>query len=144
MYNKFDPDIFDRLSRNGIIVDTGSADKINFRSEFEQPDDKSDALLDVVDQYIDSLDAQHKKIYDYTKFAIATSKNPLDSENMFRTFNQFWLKTVKELYPELDFNTVESKIRESEDELNKVIRSAEHRDNNWMISVLLGMLKNLI
>jgi acetolactate synthase regulatory subunit len=144
MYKKFDPDIFDRLSRNGIMTDVGSADKLNFVSEFDRPDDKTDALVDVVDQYIDSLDAQHKKIYDYTKFAIATSKNPLDSENMFRTFNQFWLKTVKELYTEQDFTDLEIKIRESEEVLNKTLRSVEHKDNNWMISVLLGMLKNLL
>jgi acetolactate synthase regulatory subunit len=126
------------------MTDVGSADKLNFVSEFDRPDDKTDALVDVVDQYIDSLDAQHKKIYDYTKFAIATSKNPLDSENMFRTFNQFWLKTVKELYTEQDFTDLEIKIRESEEVLNKTLRSVEHKDNNWMISVLLGMLKNLL
>lgn len=141
--SKFKPDLFINLKNKGFGIES-PVDPISDKPEAPKQQADVSKVISALAEYGASLDEQDARLYTYAKLATRLTNDIYSELHLTNVFFEFLGQTIKKLHPEADLQKLYEATDQVEDELEKVLKPLDKKENTLIIPVLAGMLEELL
>jgi hypothetical protein len=141
--SKFKPDLFINLKNKGFGIES-PVDLISDKPETPKQQADVSKVITALAEYGASLDEQNARLYTYAKLATRLTNDIYNEQHLTNVFFEFLSQTIKKLHPSADLQKLYEATEQVEEELEKVLKTLDKKENTLIIPVLAGMLEELL
>jgi hypothetical protein len=141
--SKFKPDLFDNLKNKGFGIES-PIDRVSDKPEAPKQQVDVSKVISSLAEYGASLDEQDNLLYKYAKLYIKLTDNIYSESHLTNVFFEFLGRTILKLHPKVDLQKLYETMDLVEEELEKVLKPLDKKENTLIVPVLVGMLEELI